>query len=927
MPTPYNRCYSPAHGARLMAVIGILALLAAGLWLVSPLWSVGPLRATNLERSLPASQASWARAVVVTTTLLSEDGGAAGAGVAADAQGAPVFLPQVAVSRPPATLIMDGPWTSLPTGAATGLVLDAETGALTLRSDMTNLAFVLQPDAEQNSFGNAVWNMASLDGRLYLGYGDSYNNRGPVDIVSYNPLSGTVLHEMYDIPEEGAGDSRGAPDGRLYVAGGDPRETWEFGNFYVNSGRGWEKRRTIYKGVHVNRVVSFHNRLYAAYNSDWGTDPVSYLFVLVSSDNGSSWAYERVAPGEGGQSGVFDIEVITHTTGSFLYAVVQDWGGNTGDHLVRFDGQRWEEIRVTDPRGVFSNYRLMAFGDKLLVAGYVNAPDNSWWGQAVYALDGRTQTEVTFLQDKPSRFCAVDDGWLYCAAREANPWLEVVYNVTLYRTRDARTWETVAPVTLPPGVWPQSLGFSHGRLYVGASSAYRWYIDGGFRMWPRRVYPIATGTLHWDAQVPDGAGLSLQIRTAMENSDAILNAQPLVGPDGTEQTAFTVSGQALHSRHMGHIYLQLVVRKTPNGDGQMPTLKWVALHGDNGTVRWAVDEGQGLYTAANSTDPAGAAYVSPAFGTGQPIAGAHLYLDGSTPAQATLRFQVRSALTQEQLSGRTFVGPDGTATTFYGASGQSLWAGHDGDKLIQYRALLTSLDPARSPFLRRVVLAPRSNELARFSVEPGSPAAWIAGASYPVTVTAQLSGGRLMPVNGRISLSAVVADDGEGVPVEPAQVTLVNGVASVNVSLQRAVSTQICAELAGVRTCSPPIAVQAGPADTISMTTDLPAPQPNWAPVGNAGQPFGLALAILDRYGNVVTGYTGTVHCERWSWQSQGDVLPPYTFQPSDQGVHRFPAVVLADVGEWNLLGHDAAEPRIAGTTSVNIQAAPPAAN
>ncbi len=915
----------PATGRRTMTLVAIVVLLAAGLWFACPWWGAGLPLTTSSGQALAAAPAALATLDVAGTAHSSTDNRAADTGMAADeSPGFRVFLPQIAVPGAPGTLLIDGPWTSLPAGAEPGLALDRDWGALTLQSDMTTLAFVLEPDAEQESFANAVWSMGNLDGRLYLGYGDYYNNRGPVDIVSYDPLSGALLQEMSDIPEEEARGWQGAPDGRLYVGGFDALESWEFGNFYENSGQGWQKRRTIYKGVHVHEVVSFQNRLYANFGSDGATFPVSYPYVLVSDDQGSSWLYEQVGQGEGKQSGVGSIEVVTHATGSFLYAVVQDWV--TGDHLYRFDGQRWEEVRVSDPRGVFRDYRLMAFQDKLLVDGWVYAPDFSWWGQALFALDGRTQTEVTFLRDKKTRFCAAYDGWLYCAASEGNPALDPAYDFTLYRTRDAQTWETLGPVTLPPGASPQSLAFAHGRLYVGASGAFRWYADDGIKLWTKAVYPIENATLHWDAEVPEGAELSLQIRTAMGGSDADMAAQPLVGPDGTKQTAFTVSGQALHSRHNGHIFLQVVVHKVANGDGAAPILKWVALQGDNGTVTMAVDQGQGLYTAANSTHPAGAAYVSLSFSAEQPIAGARLFYDGVTPPQTSLRFQVRSGLTQDQVSERPFVGPDGTTATFYDFSGQSLWAGYNGDRFIQYRALLTSLDPRLSPFLRGVVLAPRSGALARFSVALSGSSAWIAGESHPVTVTARLADGGPMPIDGEVSLSAVDVVRGETVPVEPSRATLIDGVANVNISLQRATQTQIRVDLAGVRSCSPPIAVQPGAADTISMTTDLPEPWPNWSPVGQAGRPFGLSLAIHDRFGNVVSDYAGTVHCQRWSWQSEGDVLPPYTFQPADRGTHQFPAVVVASEGEWNLVCFDAAHPGTAGTVTVNVQPAPPAA-
>ena len=47
-----------------------------------------------------------------------------------------------------------------------------------------------------------------------------------------------------------------------------------------------------------------------------------------------------------------------------------------------------------------------------------------------------------------------------------------------------------------------------------------------------------------------------------------------------------------------------------------------------------------------------------------------------------------------------------------------------------------------------------------------------------------------------------------------------------------------------------------------------------------------MTLTVEDAYGNVVTGYTGTVH---FSTNDPGATLPPdYTFTAADAGVHTF---------------------------------------
>jgi len=701
-------------------------------------------------------------------------------------------------------VVLDGPWSSLPAGASAGLALDDEEGSLTLQTNVTAPAFVVRPDPDKGAYPNSVWDMASSFGRLYLGYGDLYNNQGPVDIVSYDPRSGTLTRELLDAPEEQLGGWYAGADGRLYVAGNDARESWTFGNFYVNDGLGWQKRRTVFKGLHMRKIVEYKGRLYATFGSD-GYPPVNYTFVLVSGDQGATWTYEMTEPGTTQNCVVDALATVSHTSGAFLYAAVfrqASDGGFIGERLYRYDGNTWAQVTITDPQGTFTPYDLFPFGERMLVWG--QGPT----GMTAYALDGQTQTEVTFLRGKSLSWsrCAVHDGWLYYldGLRYDAP----SGPTNLYRTRDLQTWETVGLVSLLPGARPASLAFCRGRLYVGATNS------GG--------------------------------------SEA----------------------------------------------------------------------GPGLYAATNSAGSEGAEYLSPAFALQGAIAGGRLFFEGTLPTGSSVRFQVRSAESAEELAQASFVGPDGTQSTYYQTSGASLWAGHDGDTYVQYRALLASSNPALAPLLRQVALVPQGGALGSFTIETGSPLPWRAGEARPITVTARFSDGRIMPIQGSVALSATDVTRGETVAVTPQEITLSDGTGTAEVALQRATDTQLCVSLAGVTSCSTPFTVQPGVATAISVTSNLREPSRNWAPVGKVGQAFTLTLTILDRYHNVVTDYVGTVQCQCRQWAAASAQLPaPYTFEVGDQGVRQFPSgVSIPSAGEWNLACFDTSDPRIAGTQTVNIQ-------
>jgi hypothetical protein len=79
-----------------------------------------------------------------------------------------------------------------------------------------------------------------------------------------------------------------------------------------------------------------------------------------------------------------------------------------------------------------------------------------------------------------------------------------------------------------------------------------------------------------------------------------------------------------------------------------------------------------------------------------------------------------------------------------------------------------------------------------------------------------------------------------------------------------------------------------------------------------AGASFSLTLAVEDAYGNVVTGYTGTV---RFSSSDRTATLPAsYTFTAADQGVHRFTGLVLRKRGKQTITITDTLNSSLTGT-------------
>lgn len=76
----------------------------------------------------------------------------------------------------------------------------------------------------------------------------------------------------------------------------------------------------------------------------------------------------------------------------------------------------------------------------------------------------------------------------------------------------------------------------------------------------------------------------------------------------------------------------------------------------------------------------------------------------NTPIGTHIKFQLRTADTQFNLSFKNFVGLDGTTSTYYTTSGQMVWTGHDGGRWIQYKVHLSTKNKIETPALYKVII-------------------------------------------------------------------------------------------------------------------------------------------------------------------------------------------------------------------------------
>jgi hypothetical protein len=83
-----------------------------------------------------------------------------------------------------------------------------------------------------------------------------------------------------------------------------------------------------------------------------------------------------------------------------------------------------------------------------------------------------------------------------------------------------------------------------------------------------------------------------------------------------------------------------------------------------------------------------------------------------------------------------------------------------------------------------------------------------------------------------------------------------------------------------------------------------------------AGTAFAITVAVLDDFGQPVTGYTGTV---QFTLTGAGTATASYTFTADDMGQHTFAGLVRHLAGADTVTGADTGNPLITGSTSFTI--------
>jgi hypothetical protein len=190
---------------------------------------------------------------------------------------------------------------------------------------------------------------------------------------------------------------------------------------------------------------------------------------------------------------------------------------------------------------------------------------------------------------------------------------------------------------------------------------------------------------------------------------------------------------------------------------------------------------------------------------------------------------------------------------------------------------------------------------ASIFVVTASPASITAGDSTTLTVTAYDAYGNVATGYG----GTVHLTSSDGQAVLPADATLSNGTGTFSVILKTAGSQTVTATDTANSSLTGSTTVTVTPAAaSYLVVAGFPSPALRM-------HAYAFTVTAYDAYGNVATGYTGTVTFS--SDESHADLPADYTFTAADAGVHTFSAT-FNRFGTFYLRARDRDNPSLSGT-------------
>lgn len=332
--------------------------------------------------------------------------------------------------------------------AASTLTAPAPAQGATMVADPYRARF--PENSVADNFARTIWDMHVYQGRIYLGAGDFWNNRGQTAVWSVGDDGATADTRLETVVDEEMVERFVTIGDTLYIPGKDATEGWEYGNFYTKRAGVWEKHRTIPNGVHVLDLAGFGGQLFVNMRD------ANHGAVLASDDGGATW---RPLPG-GKVAGA----LIPTAAELLVFGYNNRLWGYSEAGLKEYRGAKLAPRTAAD-----APMRLATFADGVLYIAtflpWFDSPSPLLYLRRPYrgyvALDRLAGEAVPNVRD-----VQVDEGVAYVlAAKRSAAGTTPAYVGQVFSSPDAVTWRKEAEFTVPAP--PYSLARMNGRFYVG----------------------------------------------------------------------------------------------------------------------------------------------------------------------------------------------------------------------------------------------------------------------------------------------------------------------------------------------------------------------------------------------------------------------------------------------------------------------------
>jgi hypothetical protein len=314
----------------------------------------------------------------------------------------------------------------------------------------------------------SVWCLQQFQGRVYVGYGDWDQNRGPIAVWSFGPESyqsrerypgrysfaagaspGMLFTQEYTVQEESIDRYRVLGD-RLVIPGIDGNKKHGpdgivFANLYIREKGSWRKLSSLPRGPHVMDAAEVDNRLIAAVNG-----------LQVSDDGGLSW--NDLAPGEeflGAE------EFVRLDNGLLIFG---DMEGGSLYHQGKL------ESHVYDFFPGYGNNR--AHRSKAFLNGAVYTTHHGWGAskeasRPLFYFRGfdKAPLVIELFRNKIVSDTLLADGRLYVLTVQSK---EKPFVGEIFETQNLRDWTRLASFSAP--AMPSALCRLDQRFYVGLAN-------------------------------------------------------------------------------------------------------------------------------------------------------------------------------------------------------------------------------------------------------------------------------------------------------------------------------------------------------------------------------------------------------------------------------------------------------------------------